>query len=582
MTDTAPVSNAGGPPRFYVLSVLPSGALIAGTCGRGIARAELGSGSWTAVDEGPRVVNGLAIGADGTLIVACTATGLHRSLDDGCSWTSFALDGHSAYAVEARAVLRAGLIGAGVRESRDGGATWIDAAPELSSTSVFRVVTLASGRTLAATEGKGVWASDGEGWWPAGLDGASVFSLRQLPGGRVLAGTRGDGIHRSDDDGVSWSPSSIGLHDSIVHTIVSRDEDVYAGTGLGIAHSRDRGDTWTPLGGELAHHRIFSVAIDDSGLMYAGSYDGVWVSHDAASWLPVDTGLSAGEAFSLFTDERAGTWAGAKAGIIHSVDDGSTWARCDAGAEHANAYAFMVGADATVLAATDHGVLAWADVEASAQWHVVGLAGLRAYSLMELGRGDLMAGTLGDGLHRRVDGRWRRVGETDLPPLVFDLRRSRRSGQVLAATGAVIAGVKTGGIYRSADDGATWTMIGHEPITTYRIVETSDGVLFAGAQGSVVLRSDDGGHTWQICKPAHDGSKMYCLAIDRLDRLYLGSGARLLRSHDGGRSWPEVGEGLDGVTTYGLVHRASGALIAATSSGIYRSVDDAASWSQPS
>jgi photosystem II stability/assembly factor-like uncharacterized protein len=581
MTETTQNSTAGGPPRFYVLLALPSGALLAGTCGRGIARVGPDDESWIATTEAPRVVNGLAIAADGTLVTACEATGLHRSVDDGRSWTPFALDGQSAYSVVAGDPLLVGMISGGLRASEDGGRTWTNPAPALSTTSVYRIITLADGRALAATDGAGVWATGPRGWFLAGLDEASVFALCQLPDGRVLAGTRGGGVQRSDDGGLSWSSSSVGLPDPIVHTIVVTSAgDVYAGTGAGVAHSRDRGETWTAVGDELAHHRIFSLAVDRAGSVFAGSYDGVWVNRAGdTTWVAIDTGLAAGEAFSVFADDRVGTWAGAKAGAIRSLDGGVTWTRHDTGAKGLNEYAFVVDSEGTLLAATDDGVRALTESPAGPRWTSVGLAGRRAFSLLDLGGGELLAGTLGDGLHLRHDGSWQRVGERDLPPLVFDLRRSTLSGAVLAATGAVVDGIKTGGICRSTDEGRTWTTSAHEPITVYRIVETATGVLFAGAQGSCILCSVDGGATWIASSPAGlVGSKMYCLAIDRSDRLYLGSGAKLLRSAGLAASWQEIGEGLDGVTTYGLTQHSSGALIAATSSGMYRSDDDAVSW----
>lgn len=581
MTETTKSSTAGGPPRFYVLSALPSGALIAGTCGRGIARLGPDDESWTATTDAPRVVNGLAIAADGTLITACASTGLHRSLDDGRSWTPLALEDENAYSVDASGPLLVGMMNGGLRVSHDGGRTWTNPAPALCATSVYRIITLADGRTLAATDGAGVWSTGDSGWFFAGLYGASVFALCQLPGGRVLAGTRGAGIHRSDDSGTSWSSAAVGLPDPIVHTIVATPAgDVYAGTGAGVAHSRDGGETWTAFGHELAHHRIFSLAVDHAGSVFAGSYDGVWVSRTGdATWVAVDTGLAAGEAFSVFADDRVGTWAGAKTGAIRSLDGGATWTPADAGAKGSNAYAFLIDDGGTLLAATDDGVRMLTESPAGLRWTGVGLAGRRVFSLLDLGVGGLLAGTLGDGLHLRHEGSWQRVSESDLPPLVFDLRRSTLSGDLLAATGVVVAGIKTGGIYRSTDDGRTWTMAAHEPITVYRIVEATNDVLFAGAQRSCILRSADGGTTWSASTPAGlVDSKMYCLAIDQSDRLYLGTGARLLRSTDSGESWQETGEGLDGVTTYGLTQHSCGALIAATSSGMYRSDDDAASW----
>jgi photosystem II stability/assembly factor-like uncharacterized protein len=219
---------------------------------------------------------------------------------------------------------------------------------------------------------------------------------------------------------------------------------------------------------------------------------------------------------------------------------------------------------------------------ADASWSPVGLRGTRVYSFYDGDDGRVFAGTLGSGLHRR-DGAhddWQRIGRGVVPDLAFDVSRSSRSGHLLVATGSIVGGIKTGRIFRSVDGGHSWEPTEHEPITVYRLVESSSGALFAGAQGSVILCSADGGASWESRRPmGASGSKMYSLSIDRRDRLYLGTGAQLLRSDDGAESWYDIGTGLDGLTTYGLAAGDDGVLLAATSSGMYRSVDDAASWS---
>ena len=102
-------------------------------------------------------------------------------------------------------------------------------------------------------------------------------------GGRLLAGTKGGGVLRSDDAGRSWHPSSEGLTDSVVHSIVADGTDLLAGTGRGVARSADGGSTWAPAAGALADHRIFSLLVTRNRRVLAGSYEGVWASAGVGS-----------------------------------------------------------------------------------------------------------------------------------------------------------------------------------------------------------------------------------------------------------------------------------------------------------
>ena len=145
--------------------------------------------------------------------------------------------------------------------------------------------------------------------------------------------------------------------------------------------------------------------------------------------------------------------------------------------------------------------------------------------------------------------------------------------------GRVSDGFKSGGIYRSSD-GERWRPVALDPNTVYDVIETASGVVLGGAQRTRILRSEDGGESFVTTRPrGRQESKMYTLAIDHHDRLYLGTGSELLRSDDTGLSWEVVGRGLDGVTVYGIAGDTTDTLFAATSSGVYRSADAGVSWS---
>jgi hypothetical protein len=234
-------------------------------------------------------------------------------------------------------------------------------------------------------------------------------------------------------------------------------------------------------------------------------------------------------------------------------------------------------ASAERLAGTDHGLLR---NRGGSAWEPAGLAGERVFRLLETEDGGVLAGTLGSGVWRRDpdEGDWRAANNGLSHEQAFEVMQSR-SGDVLVGTGTITGGTKIGGIFRSQDLGASWRLTESEAVAVYRIVESSTGVLFGGGQRCRMLRSHDGGLTWaSLDTTGTTDTKMFSLAIDPDDRLYLGAGAQLLVSDDGADTWEVAGDGLDGATVYDLAAHPSGSLIAATSYGLYRSLDRGETW----
>jgi hypothetical protein len=562
----------GGPPRYFALTFGDAGELVAGTCERGIARSADGGHSWSPlpIELGGGAVNAI-VQVDGRWWAAAGEAGVLRS-DDGITWRAVgSLAGAIAYAVLVAGDVAVVGSDRGIFEGLDGSWRAVEGGP---ASAVYRIARTPDGALVAATEADGVWLDEGSGWRPAGADEWPVFAL-DVGGRALVVGTRGGGVLRSDDSGATWSTGNSGLPDPVVHTFAREPGGaLLAGTGLGIARSVDDGRSWTPLDGVLAGHRIFSLAVGPGAQIVAGSYEGVWRNDGGDRWLAMDTGLGAAEAFAVGCGVDGRAWLGRRGGVAVSEDAGRTWR--PARADPAGGTTLSVNADASwmeteVLVGTDHGVRGLqGDV-----WTTDGLDGMRVRSLVAVEPGILLAGTLGDGIQRRLrDGTWVPSNEGFPHRSAYDVLVSRRRGVVFVAGGDVVDGRKTGGVFRSVDGGRTWRATGHEPITTYRVVEARDGTLLAGAQRSCILRSEDGGVTWTATRPAGlIDSKLYWLSILSTDRIVLATGPQLLLSDDLGLSWTVGGAGLDGVTVYGIAEHRTGRLLVATSSGAYVSDD---------
>ena len=163
--------------------------------------------------------------------------------------------------------------------------------------------------------------------------------------------------------------------------------------------------------------------------MLAGGYTQVWLG-SGESWEVVDPGLTPDEAWSVYFVDGDRVLAGTKAGILESLDSGSTWRSTD---ESSSIFSFLTTSDGTLLAGGDRGVLRAPD------WESYPGLGKRAFSLIESEPGVLLVGTLTDGLYRHDATGFSRVSGGPHHPQVFELLTTR-SGSMIVCTGAVIDG----------------------------------------------------------------------------------------------------------------------------------------------
>lgn len=128
---------------------------------------------------------------------------------------------------------------------------------------------------------------------------------------------------------------------------------------------------------------------------------------------------------------------------------------------------------------------------------------------------------------------------------VRDLFRS--NGHVFAGTDA--------GLYKSDDDGASWSLVGMAEREVWTTRGASDGTLCAGTQPAGLFRSNDAGETWhevesfaaapeaaKWCLPVEPKlpARARALVIDREDarRIWVGvEVGGIMRTDDGGETW---------------------------------------------
>ncbi len=316
------------------------------------------------------------------------------------------------------------------------------------------------------------------------------------------------------------------------------------------------------------------------GLLPATACAGVSVGHSGWEWSnPVPQGNSIR---ALDFEGDSGYAAGSFGTLLRTTDAGSSWAGLPTGVTEELTEVQAIGIDSVVAAggcavrrSDDGGTsfrrLPWTSSESRCRVPIASI------SFPSLDTGYLL---LEDGrLYRSGNGgrRWERM--EDVPGTVHDGGKAAALDLVFTATDAGIAASRDG-LYRTADGGASWSLVSPQPAGI-------DGIFFFDALNGyavgddVVLRSVDGGTTWLPVTPIFAGkvearsvrcaSPLVCLVTAQ-------SGDRLLRTINGGLTWNVVHLGAGRAQAVGIATQQRA--VAAGSGGAFSlSADDGGSWS---
>jgi photosystem II stability/assembly factor-like uncharacterized protein len=301
--------------------------------------------------------------------------------------------------------------------------------------------------------------------------------------------------------------------------------------GQGVMTSSDDGASWTRASVRQGMHSdcIVKALLPDvrsPGVVYAGTDQGLYRSDDGGvKWRRLDTPMSGAMVWSLALDPVdprvmfAGVGTPSKPGIYRTTDGGTTWHRLP--------------------------------VEIAEECPNVGIPRPTAIAVDSTDHRHVWVGLEVDGVRHSSDGgeTWTRVNGQIPNPDVHNVL-------VVAGPPKTVLVLVNDEVWRSTDDGATWTPARAREVFPWhyprgiaarpddsKTVFVTLGDSTPGRTGTLV-RSRDAGTTWQsLSLPTQPNSAVWTVSVSAATPDLMLAASRygyLYRSDDGGDSWRKL------------------------------------------
>jgi photosystem II stability/assembly factor-like uncharacterized protein len=509
--------------------------IFLGNC-KGVFLSTDSGENWFNITKGFTDFDVEALSAIGNSLIAAIRGEIFLSSDEGKSWDCvyskniqvsswspyhyFILNGSYIFAAK----------GEGIMASSNAGKSWYYLNNDITKGDIPSIA--ASGRNLfAGTRGIGIICSTDNGnTWVKVNNGLPYYhtDLRDstkifyepimallVAGTKIYASPEGHGVYISNDTGKSWSLSSL---QSSVNTIFSSGKKIFVGTEgwRGIYVSTNEGETWSVANNGLTDIKISSFAFKDENIFAGTDNSGVFrSSNNGKSWSEINSGISGKIICRLSANSNfifAGTWWG----IDRSSDNGNSWNNI-----HNNlntevlltkdTYVFGVGGYKDLFISTDNGD----------SWKDNNELKVKKINSMVFSDTDIFAGTRDKGIYRSSNNglSWTQVNN-GLPNDYFKNEILYYDILSLAVRGTnIFAGIYNKGIYLSTDNGESWEKIDNifDNRSYIYIIANKSYILASSSEDSysydIHISTDDGKSWLKINKGLPDIS-IFSLAIN--------------------------------------------------------------------
>jgi photosystem II stability/assembly factor-like uncharacterized protein len=453
------------------------------------------------------------------------------------------------------------------------------------------------------------------------LDSTRVFDIAvPASGGGSIIYVCNTGFAVSQDGGITWKQVATPANP---HGMAVDPQDrtvIYlSAPGSGVLKSHDGGTTWallpgspiiTPASSSAVLHNPLQADLAQSGTVYYGTDNGMFVSHDSGNtWMQSITGFAAGDTairdvagdpaspgtvFAL-----AGGPTSAVVSLYQSVDHGNSWSLLSASLDGERVVPDLLNTNIIYLSGLQtHAVYKSVDgghafapsdtgMPTGGAGGPVVLSGATGTLMPFSSQANTFLSTIGGaGIFRSTDAAqsWSFASSGLSAWQGFSIA-------VDAQQPTVVYLATSQAVFKSADSGATWTQIQARGSLTIAVDPFQSSHLLAEFSGQGLFESHDGGTTWTAVTnlpPPPNGNSVTITAIRFHPRvpgtIFLSTqglgNVGVLRSTDGGATYTIANNGLTNTQASGVVAnpQTPAMLFVGTVGGLFKSIDNGNSW----
>jgi choice-of-anchor A domain-containing protein/uncharacterized repeat protein (TIGR01451 family) len=271
------------------------------------------------------------------------------------------------------------------------------------------------------------------------------------------------------------------------------------------------------------------------------------------NWQNVSS-FGTGEIIYTLVYNGSTTYAGTMGGKIYkSTNNGSSWTVINTGMNVGYIWSLNITGN-FVLAATEQGVYKYD----GSSWTLTSLSGKDVHALTSV-NGIIYAGTWGYGVYKSLDNgsTWSQINNGLGGFLALQSITSTSNGDVYAGTVG-------GGVFKTTD-GTNWTQLTCGYNVIWAMSSTSTAV-YAGTYGGGLFKSIDAGSSWTKVTTL-DVQFVYSLSVDATGNVFVSSLTNgVFESTDGGASWTALGMGGSSVCSV-TANSTSNNILAGTKDG---------------
>jgi photosystem II stability/assembly factor-like uncharacterized protein len=506
----------------YTLAVNSKDHIFCGT-DQGIFRSVSNGEFWENSGLDSLDVLTIAINEQDEIFAGTHSNGIFRSTDNGNTWIQ-ANNGLKEFHIECLAINSESDIFAGsylgaVFYSSDNGLNWTDVKISVSSAIVYSLYVNSDDEIFAGTFRDGIYRSSDKGntWTYSGLSTLSVYTITMNSNGDIFAGTV-DEILKSTDDCENWI-NICKTYARVFALKIDTSDVLFAGTfGNGIYRSTDKGESWRKKTSGLENSDVNSIDMNSRGHLFVGTSDGLfYTTNDGNNWLDPSNGLLQNNCYVAINSEDV-IFAGGGAGLYRSTDNGNSWT--DISLNNIRFWEIAISPSNAIFATNNNNdnTIIYRSTDNGNNWLTSQNFNIyRVNSFLFHPKENIYIGT-SDGVYVSYYGEfWERIA----------LKGEYITSLAINSDDDIFASSYY--IYRRGKNEPSFTKVGEFVFDANYLVINSCNHIYAGTRWGV-FRSTDNGETWTEINSGLTNLSVKTMDIDSNGYIYAGTGAGIFRS----------------------------------------------------